>query len=314
MALDDQPTDQNLRDKIADATIMVGVPGIPQEVDTRLRASLIVLSGWEIGREIEVHGQGQVLGRSALATTVVNAPSVSRQHCRIDLERDEGGDFFTLTDLGSSNGTRLNREAISTVRLNNGDRIQMGDVLFKFTLQDDVEAHFHRQVHRLIHFDQLTGLLTMEAFRHRLDSHLRQAEEGTVFCIAMTDLDGLKKVNDTHGHLAGRMVVREMGVMMRAAIRPQDMAGLYGGDEGIVFYRDADQAQAREIAENLRKMVAERVFEHHGNDFGVTISQGIAEYPIHGETAESLIAAADKALYQAKAAGRNCVVLAERPG
>jgi len=312
MALDDQPTDQNLRELVADATIMMGAEGIPQE-ETRLRASLIVLSGWEIGREIEVHGQGQVLGRSTLATTFVNAPSVSRQHARIDLTHEGNDSYFMLTDLGSSNGTRANKELISTVRLRDGDRIQMGDVLFKFTLQDDVEAQFHRQVHRLIHFDQLTGLLTMEAFRHRLDSHIRQAEENTIFCIAMTDLDGLKRVNDNHGHLAGRMIVREMGAMMRAAIRAQDMAGLYGGDEGIIFFRDVDQQGALEIAEVLRKSVEERIFEHHGKSFGVTISQGIAEFPVHGRTAEELIAVADHALYQAKDRGRNCVVLAEKP-
>lgn len=311
MALDDQPTDQNLRDLITDATIVMDGESLPQE-ETRLRASLIVLSGWEIGREIEIHGQSQVLGRSNLATTQINAPSVSRQHARIDLVKDAGGDHFTLTDLGSSNGTRVNTALASTVELKNGDRIQMGDVLFKFALQDAVESQFHQRVHQLIHYDQLTGLLTMEAFRQRLDNHIRQAEKDTAFCLAMTDLDGLKRVNDSYGHLAGRMIVREMGVMMRGAIRQQDMAGLYGGDEGIVFYRNARLEEAALIAEELRTIIEARQFEHHGHHFGVTISQGIAEYPTHGKTAEALISAADAALYKAKAEGRNRVVLAVR--
>lgn len=121
----------------------------------------------------------------------------------------------------------------------------------------------------------------------------------------------MKRVNDTYGHLAGRGVVREMGEMMRGAIREEDCAGLYGGDEAIVMYRDATIPAAREIAEGLRKTIEARKFERDGATFGVTISQGLAEWPRHGKTAEALIAAADRALYAAKQAGRNRVCTAD---
>lgn len=270
-----------------------------------LRASLIVLDGWEIGKEITLHGQVQVLGRSPATDTFINAPSVSRQHAQIDLIEEGGEQFFSVTDLGSSNGTQVNAQPVKTARLQNGDRIRMGDVLFKFVLLDEIDSQFHQEVHRRIHYDQLTGLLTMEAFRMRLDAVIR--EGASPFTLAMTDLDGLKKVNDTHGHLAGRNVVREMGGMMRACIRPQDIAGLYGGDEAIVLYPRTPLGKAMEIAESLRETIARREFEHRGQNFGVTISQGLAEYPVHGATAEEIIASADKALYAAKAQGRNRV-------
>jgi len=270
-----------------------------------LRASLIVLAGWEIGKEVEVHGQAQVMGRSATTDTFINAPSVSRQHAQIDLIEEGGELFFTVTDLGSSNGTHVNNVPVHSTRLHNGDRIRMGDVLFKFALQDEIESEFHKEVHRRIHYDQLTGLLTMEAFRMRLDAAIRESKKP--FTLAMTDLDGLKRVNDTHGHLAGRMVVREMGAMMRASLRQQDVAGLYGGDEAIVLYPRTTVDKAREVAEGIRLTIAQRVFEHRGNTFSVSISQGLAEHPLHGESAEEIIAAADKALYAAKAQGRNCV-------
>ncbi len=275
-------------------------------VEGAVRASLIALSGWEIGRELEVHGKAQVIGRSALVNTTVAAPSVSREHARIDLVEEDGTTSYTITDLGSSNGTRVNATRTSHAVLRNGDKIQMGDVVFKFVLQDEYDQQFHQNVYRGMHYDQLTGLLKMEAFRTRLEAMIRNGGSER-FTLAMTDLDGLKRVNDTYGHLAGRMIVREMGAMMREAIRPGDIAALYGGDEAIVLFPDTELAAAAEVAERLRVMIAERVFELDGHAFQVSISQGLAEWPKHGQTADALIAAADRALYAAKAAGRNNV-------
>jgi diguanylate cyclase (GGDEF)-like protein len=140
-----------------------------------------------------------------------------------------------------------------------------------------------------------------------LEAEIRKNRVGGRLTVAMTDLDGLKRVNDSHGHLAGRMVVREMGVMIRQTLRPQDRAGLYGGDETIIFYPDTGIPEAGAIAGRLRATIEARIFDHQGATFRVTISQGLAEWPRHGKTVEEIVAAADKALYQAKADGRNCI-------
>ena len=306
--MSDESTDQDLH-HTTDATI-VAAEAILAPPDRR-HASLVVIAGWEIGREVEVHGLAQVFGRSTLANTYVASPSVSRQHARIDLVCENGTEVFMVSDLGSSNGTFVNSERVKRHPINDGDKVRMGDVVFKFIVQDEVEAQFHKEVHQLIHFDQLTGLLKMEAFRRRLDTMLARTEPCPAFTLSMTDLDGLKKVNDTHGHLAGRAVVRGMGEMMRGAVREEDCIGLYGGDEAIVLYKDATLDVAREVAEGLRKVVEARTFTHEGKEFGVTISQGLAEWPRHGNTAEGLIAAADRALYAAKQQGRNRVVTAD---
>jgi diguanylate cyclase (GGDEF)-like protein len=197
--------------------------------------------------------------------------------------------------------------------LHNGDKIQLGDVVFKFLVQDALEQEFHRHVHRLIHFDQLTGLMTMESFRKVLDDAIERARHGTVFSLAMTDLDGLKRVNDTLGHLAGRHTIAAMGAFMRETLRPVDRAGLYGGDEGIVLFPGAPLGEAALIAEQLRLRIEKHAFEYEGQPYRVTISQGLAEWPLHGPSPEALIAAADSALYTAKADGRNCVRLAPPP-
>jgi diguanylate cyclase (GGDEF)-like protein len=298
---DDHTTDPQLDDR----TIVIN-PADLADAPTIHKASLVVVSGWEIGKQIELTTQEHVIGRSLLASTRINSPSVSREHAKLVRVHEAGEEYYIVTDLNSSNGTRVNGETATSARLQNGDKIQMGDVVFKFVLEDAVDVRFYKDIHQLIHYDQLTGLLKMDAFKRELDAEIQKAHHRDRFTLAMTDLDGLKRVNDHYGHLAGRMVVREMGAMIRQSIRPQDRAGLYGGDESIMFYPGAPLEEAAQIAERIRQTIQGRVFEIEGNTFGVTISQGLSEWPKHGKTIEQLIAAADKALYDAKAGGRNC--------
>ena len=273
----------------------------------RTIACLVVLSGWEIGRVVELAPGKTVIGRSEEADILIPEPLISRRHARVLNIRVGANDLFEVTDLGSSNGTFVNHSSVQYSSLVDGDTLQIGPVLFKFIVRDETEGAFYRDVHRLIHYDQLTGLLTMDSFLRRVRPELLRT---TVLTLAMTDLDGLKRVNDTFGHLAGRMVVREMGVMFRSVLRTCDVAGLYGGDEAIIAFPETDLGDAALLAEQLRATVAKHRFEHDGNEFSVTISQGLAQSPRHGKTAEELISAADGALYAAKAAGRNCVRLA----
>ena len=302
MKPDDQDTDPDFDDR----TLMIN-PADTADAPTIHKASLVVVSGWEIGKQVELTTHEHVVGRSLLANTRINSPSVSREHAKIVRVSESGDECFAVTDLKSSNGTRLNGEPVTSARLQNGDKIQMGDVVFKFVLEDAVDVRFYKDIHQLIHYDQLTGLLKMDAFKRELDAELQKARANGRLTLAMTDLDGLKRVNDSYGHLAGRMVVREMGAMIRQAIRPQDRAGLYGGDESIMFYPGTPIEEAAKIAERIRQTIQGRTFELSGNSFGVTISQGLSEWPRHGATIEQLVAAADAALYEAKSSGRNCI-------
>ncbi len=205
------------------------------------------------------------------------------------------------------NGTLVNDRLATGTSLRDGDKIRLGEVVFKFVVQDALDAEFHREIHRRIHYDHLTGLMIMESFRRLLDATIESSRPDQPFALAMTDLDGLKQINDTYGHLAGRKVVATMGALIRATLRPADLAGLYGGDEAVILYPRTALAEALEVAEQLRKTIEAKVFEHDGHTFRVTMSQGLAEWPRHGATAEAIIAGADRALYTAKADGRNCV-------
>jgi len=300
------PDDHTTDPKTEDRTLVIN-PADMADAAAIHKASLVVVSGWEIGKQIELTTQEHVIGRSLLSGTRINSPSVSREHAKIVRVHEGGDEYYVITDLKSSNGTHVNGDAVTSSRLQNGDKVQLGDVVFKFVLEDAVDVRFYKDIHQLIHYDQLTGLLKMDAFKRELDTEIHKARTGGPFTLAMTDLDGLKRVNDTYGHLAGRMVVREMGAMIRLALRPQDRAGLYGGDESIMFYPGAPLDEASQVAERIRQTIEGRVFELQGHTFGVTISQGLSEWPKHGKTMEQLIAAADKALYEAKAGGRNCI-------
>ena len=270
-------------------------------------ASLVVLAGWEIGREFALYEGESIIGRSPMLAIRISEPSVSRHHAKIERKEGDGGSYYQVSDLNSSNGVLLNDQPVTASPLRDGDRIQLGDVVLKFVTHDSHEVQYHREVHRLITYDELTGLLKMDAFRRELDEAISHTAADRTFVLAMTDLDGLKKVNDTFGHLAGRMGVREMGALIRSVLRVQARGGLFGGEEAILLFPDSTLDDVSAIAERLRATIQERVFHFNDNTFGVSISQGLAEFRKHGTTAEAIISAADGALYDAKRSGRNCV-------
>ncbi|MBM3290008.1 MAG: FHA domain-containing protein, partial [Candidatus Hydrogenedentes bacterium] len=110
------------------------------------RASLVVISGGQIGKEYVLTGTQWVIGRSPDVSVSINLQSVSRQHARISRRSDRDGDYFEVVDLGSMNGTHVNGDAVTSTRINDGDKIQFGDVVVKFMLQDALEAQFHQEV------------------------------------------------------------------------------------------------------------------------------------------------------------------------
>lgn len=304
---DDKTTEQNLNDKTIAITPVKVSGGAP----AKTYASLVVLGGWEIGREIALTEDEIVFGRSLEADVTINIQSMSRQHAKIVRTLDGDKQEFAVHDMQSMNGTLVNNTQITEHRLTDGDKIMLGDALLKFVCQNTAEGEFYREVHRRIHYDQLTGLLALDSFLSQLEGIVNQAHSGTIFTLAMTDLDGLKGVNDSHGHLAGSHTIKEMGRLIQRTLRGQDRAGLYGGDECILLFPGTRLDEARGICEQLRVSIADNAFEHEGAAYRVSISQGLAEWPRHGRNARDLIAAADRALYEAKAAGRNCVRICE---
>lgn len=155
--------------------------------------------------------------------------------------------------------------------------------------------------------DRLTDLHNHGYAKYRLKDALKRAgDNGSSLSIIMADLDHFKAVNDTHGHLVGDDVLRIAAARMVSAARAKDEIGRYGGEEFLIILPGTDSAGASEVAERVRDRIASDEI-HSGNiSLNVTLSLGITEAR-GDDTVDTLIQRADAALYQAKAAGRNCV-------
>ncbi len=177
-------------------------------------------------------------------------------------------------------------------------------------------AVFNRMVSRLRHgreelqklsiTDGLTGLYNRRHLMETLTAELEQARNLYPVAVLMIDIDHFKQYNDSEGHLAGDALLVQVASVFRGAIRDDDYAARYGGDEFLVLLRATGHQEAVPVAERLQAHVAQATTA--GGH--VTVSVGIAAFPTHGTTPEALITRADAALYEAKKSGRNRIALA----
>lgn len=171
-----------------------------------------------------------------------------------------------------------------------------------------------RELENLSVKDPLTGLFNRrymdEAFIQNLTRAKRNSEALAVF---MIDLDHFKLFNDTHGHAAGDLLLKEFARLMRTILRESDIVCRFGGEEFCVILPSIEEPITQQRAEDLLKAVQTITPSIKGQQAGhVTISIGVAIYPDHGISPNELIEAADKALYEAKKGGRNRSVLAKQ--
>jgi len=164
------------------------------------------------------------------------------------------------------------------------------------------------------HRDALTELLNRRGFEEIFDVELERARRSDApLSLVLGDLDRFKRVNDDQGHAAGDRVLKRVARVLGSAKRRFDVAARVGGEEFALLAPDCDEHGAYMLAERVRADV-QRAFEESAP--GLTISVGIAAFPLHGQSADGLVRAADQALYAAKRLGRNrCVISsAEVPG
>lgn len=158
--------------------------------------------------------------------------------------------------------------------------------------------------------DPLTGLYNRRFLMERLRSEVESLERyGGVCSVVMLDLDHFKTYNDSHGHVAGDEVLEQLAWVCLNEARDADVVTRYGGEEFTLVLPDTPWREGVEAAERLRRAVEEAAFDGEGvlpRD-RLTVSLGVAGYPDHATTADGLIQMADRALYRAKEAGRNCV-------
>ena len=180
-------------------------------------------------------------------------------------------------------------------------------------------ARMHRLITKQASTDGLTGLANRREFQDQLRREIERAQRfGLPLALILLDLDDFKLVNDRFGHLAGDSVLRAVASTVKSGIREIDCAARYGGEEFAIILPGATSEGAARLAERLRIAIAERpATAADGRPVRMTSSFGVAAMPEDATTQVELVAVADGALYAAKEAGKNRVVLgdgARRPG
>ena len=156
--------------------------------------------------------------------------------------------------------------------------------------------------------DSLTGIFNRRHFIERSEKEISRAQRSRIpLSIAMIDIDHFKRINDTHGHTAGDLVIKELVSICKEALRPYDLLGRLGGEEFAVTMIECDLQKAFTVSERLRERIANHVVKTDGKDIGIKISVGVAELSRDMESFESIMKRADQALYLAKNLGRNRV-------
>lgn len=166
---------------------------------------------------------------------------------------------------------------------------------------------YQRRIEKMATTDSLTGLYNRQAFDILYSTTAQDCRRRRTECaLLLFDIDHFKDVNDTHGHLAGDAILREVAGVTRSCIRASDVFCRWGGEEFIVMLRDCPLADARRIAEKIREAIAQIRVPHEGREVQITVSAGLT--PVNpGEDQDCALLRADQSLYRAKANGRNRV-------
>jgi diguanylate cyclase (GGDEF)-like protein len=200
------------------------------------------------------------------------------------------------------------REAEATIMLlNRGVALLIVHAMTFMVYRNGVSSTI---LQRLATTDPLTGVFNR---RHYMDLMTREQRRADRYCILfsvlMIDLDRFKRINDSHGHQVGDQAIRAVAEVARRTLRPTDIMARYGGEEFIITLTHTDTPGAIKVAERLREAVTEIMVETPTGQIGFTISIGISTHR-RAALLEQIIGAADRALYAAKAAGRNRVCAA----
>ena len=304
--------DEEASTRTTETSIAVVPPSLPSAITTR--AVLTVVSGPSMGRVFTVAEDGHtVIGRGREADVRIDDGGASRAHARVTAL---GNGRYEVEDLGSTNGTFVDGRRVERSELRSGDRIHVGpNVVVSFAI---VDAQAERVAHQLYESsvrDPLTRAHNRRYLVERLASEIAYSKRHeTHLALLLLDLDHFKRVNDTHGHLAGDDVLRDVAALVQRMIRAEDVFARFGGEEFVVLVRGIEHANVGRFAERLRIGV-ERLEIAVGTSTGtaivrVTASVGYASMSeLQGDDrdADGLLRLADERMYKAKTAGRNRV-------
>ena len=271
------------------------------------RACLTILTGALSGQLFKITQDTLNIGRSPQAQLRLEDDGISRNHARIRSESHKAW----IEDTESRNGTFLNGERLKQpMELRDGDKIQVGrGTVLRFGFQDALDESFHENLLSSALRDGLTKLFNKRYLLDRLDSELKFAlRHETSLSLLVLEIDDFKQLGDTHGHLAGDVVLAHFAQVLGRAVRDEDVVARFGGEQFAIILRAIGIDPAFQMAERLRSLIELTSAMSSAGPLKATVSIGVAGFPSSPVTLPGqLVAAANKALDRAKAEGRNRV-------
>ncbi len=274
---------------------------------TEKRPCLIMIRGDFIGQVYELEKDVIMIGRSDDADLVISDISISRKHA-MTVRKADG---FYLSDLGSTNGSWVNKvPARGSVKLEEGDKVTLGEVVFKFSFQDEDDTQYHLMLRNMAVKDGLTRIYNKRYFTEILGKEFDYNRRNQVgLALIMFDIDHFKQINDTWGHPAGDFILRSLARMIDREARGYDLFARFGGEEFVLLLRGVPLRSAVALADRIRYLIESNVFRYEGEELRVTISLGVTWWSGDDRfhSPDELVESVDRHLYDAKRAGRNCI-------
>ena len=269
--------------------------------------SLAVILGPDVGTRVVLE-RSVDMGRDPACELPLRDENVSWRHARVE---DRGNGDWAIVDLGSTNGTMLDGQPCAGAILQPGSRIFIGNTVIELH-QDALRDAHAAEDERLISIDDLSGLWVRRRFDAQMASSVAAVRAGTVGAVSVVvmDMDGVKGINDTHGHHMGAFVIGQAGHVIGKTIEGRGFATRFGGDEFAAGLPGLRKGEAVAVAEEVRLAVVAHVYEKDGVRVQPGLSCGVASLEGEGgdaTDAETLFHAADQAMYRAKRAGKNRV-------
>jgi diguanylate cyclase (GGDEF)-like protein len=268
-------------------------------------ACVIVIYGPELGKRVQLGTAPFEIGRSSKNDLFLDQESISRHHARITFD----GTQYWVADNNSTNGTYVNDEPVREQRLRDGDQIRIGRSILKFMTGENIEVHYHEEIYRLMTVDGLTQVFNRRYFNEALEREYNRSKRyDRALSLIAFDIDHFKRVNDTHGHLAGDNLLRQIATAVKPRLRREDIFARTGGEEFGVLLPEIAVDGARITAEKVRRIIESTPLRYEQQVIPVTVSLGVAQMTTADATPEELYKRADERLYEAKQGGRNRVV------
>jgi diguanylate cyclase (GGDEF)-like protein len=277
---------------------------LQRELRKSVAPSLVVILGPDVGARV-VLAKSVEMGRDPACDLPLHDDNVSWRHARVE---DRGDGEWAVMDLGSTNGILVDGQPCTGLVLKPGNRLFLGKTVIEVQ-QDPLRDAQAAELERLISIDELSGLWVKRRFDAQLEASVAAvlAEHVAALSVVVMDMDGVKGINDTHGHHMGAFVIGEAGHVIGKQIEGKGFATRFGGDEFAAALPALGKDEAVAWAEQVRAAVVAHVYEKDGLRVHPGLSCGVATLPGDATDAPALFQAADQAMYRAKRGGKNRV-------